>query len=135
MSAGLDPGRRPIGFEYRDRSRWRSGVRGGAISDRGALGTVYFDIDFEERGVARLPDLDAEHVVPNLDITADDAEKVFLQCRQKVGRVPARPLVSEHDLQPVLGDDRAGPPLRKEQIQQAHQALPNSVRKMFLRSG
>src|ERR1700738_210546 len=43
--------------------------------------------------------------------------------------------MGEHDLQPVLSDDRAVAALREKQIQQAHQALPNELRKMLRRSG
>ena len=71
----------------------------------------------------------------DLDIAADDIEQFALQCRQKIRRVAARPLMGEHDLQPLAGDHRAVPPLREKQIEEAHQALPNKVRKMLRRSG
>ena len=77
------PSNAPAAYKPEERVNfaWCDMSPSGQIAENDTLGTVYFDIYFEERGIARLPDIDPEHVVPNLDITADDAEKVFLQCR------------------------------------------------------
>src|SRR6202030_2193384 len=105
-SAGLDPGRLALRLEPHGRQRPRP--RGSAVVDRLEQGAVDLDVDFEQRGVGRFPDIDAERVVADLDITAHDLEPIPLQCRQKFRGVAAGPLMGEHDLQPVLGGDRAG---------------------------
>ena len=82
------------------------------------LGALDLDVDLEQRGVAglaELPEIDADHVVADLDIAADHVDQLFLQFRQEIGRVAAGALVRQHDLEPLLGD-RGAVPVRREQV-------------------
>src|SRR5882757_4037664 len=80
-SALLDPGRRALAIELRGWYRARHG--GGGVVDRLEHRAVDLDVDFEERRVGRFPDIDAQRVVADLDIAADDLEQILLQRRQK----------------------------------------------------
>src|SRR5580704_7097688 len=62
------------------------------------LGAVDLDVDLQERGVALLAEVDADHVVADLDKAADDGQQFALQDRQEIRRVAARALMRQDDL-------------------------------------
>ena len=58
------------------------------------FGGVELDVDLEHPRAVLLADVDADHVVLDLDVFAHDRQQLVLQERQVVGSVAAGPLVN-----------------------------------------
>src|ERR1700687_1938654 len=102
---------------------------------RPGFGPFNLDVDLQQRGLARLAEIDSDHVLLHLDIAADDLDQIALQPGQKIGRAAARALMRQHDLEALRGARRAVAVRREKQIEQTHYALPNNTRNKLRRSG